>query len=306
MEEPLEYSKHFSHEHSLEYVKSSYDGDCICSGCEITITPNKFFYHCRDCKFSLHRVCYGMPKKFMHPADPHHHLTLLSPSSLTDQSNECGACGRCINGGFYYTCRKCCIYFHMLCVAMPLSVKIPISHPHVLKLEMKPPYGFKCGLCDRGSCSGWLYRCRLCEFDAHVSCAVTYNKNDSMGDDKYSHQYELMELLSHGMKGIVVNEEKVLDQELIQQSDQSILISENFTLPSYNFSDACFSIDIVKPIAVEGKTNESFNYRVKQYINENFDALDASNDGMKSKDQTAEIENVNSRRPFWFKLFVCS
>ncbi|KAI3471527.1 hypothetical protein Pfo_028177 [Paulownia fortunei] len=230
--------------------------------------PNKFFYQCKVCQFSLHKVCYSMPKRVMHPADPNHHLT-LSASSFTNQSTECEACGRCI-AGFYYNCTKCSLYYHMLCVAMPLSVKIPSSHPHILKLELKPPYDFQCDLCDRPSYSGWLYRCRLCEFDAHISCAVTFKGTQSplrsLGSK--SHQHELMELLSEGMKkGIQVNNEKNLDRDQFQPLDQSILISEDFTLPSYHFSDACFSIDIAKSIWMNENTNEAsreaFNHQVQ-------------------------------------------
>ncbi|XP_020549223.1 uncharacterized protein LOC110011917 [Sesamum indicum] len=49
--------------------------------------------------------------------------------------------------------------------------------------------------------------------------------------------------------GIEANNEKNLDQPS--------LISEDFTLPSYNFSDACFSIDITKSIRIDDNTIEA-------------------------------------------------
>ncbi|KAL8456326.1 hypothetical protein ACS0TY_034516 [Phlomoides rotata] len=236
MEEEAKYSKHFSHEHPLEYIDPCFQKSrSVCAACKHAIARTSFFYQCKLCEFSLHKVCYTMPKKVTHPSDQNHYLTL---QCITDESNDCKACGRHI-GGFYYSCTKCSLYCHMLCVALPLSVKIPSSHPHMLKLELELPYDFRCDMCDRPSYSGWLYRCRLCEFDAHVSCAVkgTQSPHQRRVSDNKSHQHELMELLSQVMKG---NEVKSLDHD----HDQSVPVSEDLTMPSYQFSDACFSIDI--------------------------------------------------------------
>ncbi|KAG8371842.1 hypothetical protein BUALT_Bualt12G0005100 [Buddleja alternifolia] len=314
MEEPVKSLQHFSHEHPLQYVQSSPNENSLCSGCKITITPFKLFYRCKICEFSLHKVCSTMPKRVMHPSDPTHRLMLLATSSL-NRSNKCEACGGVISG-FYYSCIKCNINCHMLCVAMPLSVKIPSSHPHILKLELKPPYDFQCDLCDRPSYTGWLYRCRLCEFDAHISCAVTFNGPRSSHDRRSvpqdyssSHQDELMELLSEGMKGIEVNNEKVLvqDQLQFQPLEQSILKSDDFTLPSYQFSDACFSIDIAKSIRVEESVNEANSKHnvqelevVKRDLRRELSFAPSTGIrshvwtelGQETKDQTAKIENV--------------
>ncbi|XP_057794802.1 protein VACUOLELESS GAMETOPHYTES-like [Salvia miltiorrhiza] len=154
MEQPTTLLKHFSHEHPLEYVESSFDGDRVCSACKLSIMPRNFFYECKLCRFSLHKVCYSMPKKVMHPADPNHCLKLLTSSTVAEKSDECEACGRHI-AGFHYSCTKCSLYYHMLCVALPLSLKMESSHPHVLKLELKPLYDFECDVCDRPSYNGW-------------------------------------------------------------------------------------------------------------------------------------------------------
>ncbi|KAK6149226.1 hypothetical protein DH2020_016751 [Rehmannia glutinosa] len=270
----------------------------------------------------------------MHPADPNHRLTLFASSLIAKLPTECEACERYISG-FYYSCDKCSVYYHMLCIAMPLSVKIPFFHPHILKLEIKPPYDFQCDLCDRPSYSGWLYRCRLCEFDAHISCAVTFNGTDpsllersvseiySVEDNRIRetkfHQNEVMELLSEGMKkGVEVKNEKNLDRDQFRSLDQSIMISEDFTLPSYHFSDACFSIDIAKSIE-----RQSFDFREKYIKRElslapltgigshvweelslenNNGHLNAVNERMQLKDQITEIENV---RIFFINLGGC-
>ncbi|KAL1550037.1 hypothetical protein AAHA92_18052 [Salvia divinorum] len=261
MEQPTTMLKHFSHEHPLKYVESCSDGDRVCSACKLAIMPRNFFYQCKLCGFSLHKVCYSMPKKILHPADPNHWLRLSTPSTVPEKSDECEACGGHI-AGFYYSCTTCPLYYHMLCVAMPLSVKVMSSHPHVLKLEFRPLYDFKCDACDRPRYNGWHYHCRLCEFDAHASCAVKgarpLLKDDGMNGSK-SHQHELMELLLEQMKHVEVKNANNLDLDRdhhLQSLDQFSAISEVFTLPSCQFSDACFSLDVSKPIPSERNRNE--------------------------------------------------
>ncbi|KZV39854.1 hypothetical protein F511_29891 [Dorcoceras hygrometricum] len=245
MEEPGRDSMHFSHQHPLQYLESNTDKDYVCSGCKLTIRPGKFCYQCKLCRFFLHKVCYRMPERVLHPADPSHHLKLLATPT-----SRCEACGRHISG-FCYSCTACNHYYHMLCIALPLSLKIPPLHLHTLKLELKPPYDFQCDLCHKSSYSGWLYRCKLCEFDAHISCALTYNKATRSPKRKVDYsrssspQNELMDILSQGMN---VMEEKNSKDAVHEPQDQPSMVSENFTLPSYQFSSTCFSIDIAKSI----------------------------------------------------------
>lgn len=291
-EEAAKYSKHFSHEHPLAYVDSRFHNGRVCSACKHTIiAPNSFFYQCNLCEFSLHRVCFTMPQKVKHPSDQSHYLN-LQYMYITNQTNDCNACGRHIHG-FYYSCAKCSLYCHMLCVALPLSVKIPSSHPHTLKLQLKLPYDFQCDLCDTPSYSGWLYRCRLCEFDAHVSCAVkgTQSTRQRHVSDSKSHQHELMELLSEVMKG---KEVKNLDHD----HDQSVADSEDFTVPSHQFSDACFSIDISNFTRHQVKVSE---IKETEGVKKNMTGIGSHvweelgpGDKLKSKD----VENVR----FFFSL----
>ncbi|XP_057782819.1 uncharacterized protein LOC131000767 [Salvia miltiorrhiza] len=60
-----------------------------------------------------------------------------------------------------------------------------------------------------------------------------------------------MELLSQGMKRVEVHDHH------LRPLDQSIAVSEAFTLPSFQFSDACFSLDISKSIPSERNRNEA-------------------------------------------------
>ncbi|KAA8518281.1 hypothetical protein F0562_015836 [Nyssa sinensis] len=189
----------------------------------------------------------------------------------TKSSFKCKACGHCVIG-FYYYCAKCDDYYHILCSAVPLSVKTH-SHPHKLKLEFSPPYDFQCDLCSRACYSGWLYRCGLCEFDAHLGCAFT-NKGEQLSQhhslplpnsleneqrmDFSSKGHELMELLARGVKdkGESIDTELVQDHES-QPIDQSNLFSKDLTIPSYQFSDACFSIEFAKSILEDDQTYQT-------------------------------------------------
>ncbi|XP_047961528.1 uncharacterized protein LOC125206298 [Salvia hispanica] len=309
MDQPTTMLKHFSHEHPLKYIESSADGGCVCSACKLAIMPRNFFYQCKLCGFSLHKVCYSMPKKVMHPADPNHWLKLSTPSTVLEKPDECEACGRHI-AGYYYSCTECPLSYHMLCVAMPLSVKIMSSHPHVLKLEFRPVYDFKCDVCDMPRFNGWHYHCRMCEFDAHVSCAVKgaqpLLKDDGTNGSK-SHQHELMELLSEQMKHVEVKNANNLDLDRdhhLQSLDQLSAISEVFTLPSCQFSDACFSLDVSKPIPIERNKNEWSECDSKQN-NEKLQLLKRQSFSFGMKDLKREVTLAPSTgicTPVWDEM----
>lgn len=145
---------------------------------------------------------------------------------------------------------------------MPLSVKTP-SHQHTLKLEYAPPYDFQCDLCQKPSYTGWLYRCSLCEFDVHLACAITNKgaqllhhqmvpKPPNSLDRNINKQQELMELLTRGLTKSV---EEIKDGEIEEDEsnqfmpqDQQTPLPEDPSFMSYQFSDACFSIDFAKSL----------------------------------------------------------
>nr|GME10959.1 Nucleoredoxin 3 [Ipomoea batatas] len=228
--------QHFSHAHLLVLGNPPPEENPVCHGCKTTIFPAKPCYMCRKCPFFLHQVCFGMPKTVHHPVDPH--ALDLSSQKI---SAPCKACGQLIST-FYYGCVKCQSFYHILCLAMPVSVKVP-SHPHALTLEFSPPYDFRCDLCARpcyASHAAWLYHCGLCEFDVHISCAVTnrgarflHDESPGGGDDgcraaRGSKRHEFMELL---WRGINRNHQETPGE------------LDDVATPSYQFSDACFSID---------------------------------------------------------------
>ncbi|KAK6804995.1 hypothetical protein RDI58_002779 [Solanum bulbocastanum] len=232
--------KHFSHGHQFVYINKQ--SNAICSGCKLNILSSKFYYECKStCSFFLHQECFNMPKSLQHLVDPIHHLTLLT---TVPSSSKCNACRKEILG-FSYACAKCSTYYHTLCLlALPLSMELP-SHCHKLDLEFCPPYDFECDLCKKPSYKGWLYHCSSCEFDAHISCAITHideSKTEKNGD-------ELMELLSIYMKGA-----------------EEISVSQAQQTPSYQFSDQCFSIDLAKSQQLNDERTGSVETKEKSNV----------------------------------------
>ncbi|XP_022742547.1 uncharacterized protein LOC111293831 [Durio zibethinus] len=169
---------HFSHHHPMVRTDLILAGNITCSGCKLNILPAKGYYQCKTCPFYLHKVCYNMPMKTRHPGHPDHFLTLHVMPSSGKKTFKCEACGHQVNG-FYYNCAECSIYYHILCSAVPLSVAIT-SHLHTLKLEFSPPNDLQCDICkESASYNGWLYRCQICEFDTHLACAISNQREQS-------------------------------------------------------------------------------------------------------------------------------
>ncbi|XP_059669565.1 uncharacterized protein LOC132314760 [Cornus florida] len=275
---------HFSHDHPLELTNSPPKENITCFGCKLNMLSSTNYYKCRACPFWLHHVCYNMPRNVQHPADPDHQLTLLATPSSTKGSFKCKACGHYVTG-FYYNCDMCGDFYHALCSAVPLSVNTPF-HPHTLRLEFSPPYEFQCDLCSTPGNNWWLYHCEFCEFDAHLACVISNKgaqllqhqpvpQSNSSDNDlrERSKGHELMELLIQGVKGIGerTGQEIVQDQSKFQ--NPSIPLSEDLTISSYQFSDACFSIDFTKSLlggdqtdiaSRESSHSEMDNVKVKE------------------------------------------
>ncbi|EYU27107.1 hypothetical protein ABFS82_02G125100 [Erythranthe guttata] len=116
-----------------------------------------------------------MAKKIIHPFHRQHPLALLPmPAAYSKARFRCEACGK-TGKGFSYNCKLCRISLHVFCAQLPLSVT-HISHTkHSLDLTFESPYRnnkFSCDICRcLGNSRDWLYRCKSCEFDAHVNCA---------------------------------------------------------------------------------------------------------------------------------------
>ncbi|WOL07242.1 hypothetical protein Cni_G15981 [Canna indica] len=166
---------HFSHPHPLELISIEESPQVAalqtCAGC--TFPASGWAYACHPCNYALHVSCAQMPQRIRHPSHPDHSLTLLPVPAYKEDSFNCDACGR-DGAGFSYHCDACGIDFHSLCASMPLSVS-HAAHMHPLSLVFFVPYddgGFSCDICAGVGANHWLYRCAMCEFDAHIGCAT--------------------------------------------------------------------------------------------------------------------------------------
>ncbi|CAA2997691.1 C1-like, Zinc finger, RING FYVE PHD-type [Olea europaea subsp. europaea] len=163
---------HFSHPHPLALVSfkpSSTPNRITCSAC--TKQASGAIYSCDSCNYCLHKPCSKMPQRFKHEAD-NHTLSLLAAPPYPEGAFECNACGT-KGTGFCYRCENCHLDLHTACAFLRSSVKSN-AHDHALNLCFESPYGDKAFICDICGGSGsnhWLYRCNMCEFDAHLKCA---------------------------------------------------------------------------------------------------------------------------------------
>ncbi|KAJ0037574.1 hypothetical protein Pint_24111 [Pistacia integerrima] len=167
---------HFSHPHPLQlsnYLpQQTPSHPPSCSGCKFKLSP-AFIYTCTICNYFLHIPCSNLPQHITHPFHQTHTLTLLPNPIHPHCFFNCDACGK-QGTGFSYHCPICNIHLHTHCSTMPLQLTHH-SHLHHLNLTFSPPYpnkAFSCDICNNMGSKEWLYRCNLCEFDAHLACAT--------------------------------------------------------------------------------------------------------------------------------------
>ncbi|XP_077246162.1 uncharacterized protein LOC143886065 [Tasmannia lanceolata] len=168
---------HFSHEHPLELTNLQQQTPIItsCSGCKVKVSG--WVYNCKTCNYTLHITCSQMPRRISHPVDPKHSLTLFPYPIYPEGAFKCNACGK-LGTGFCFHCTECDLDIHIICASRQLSVKHG-AHRHPLNLTFSPPYNgkvFKCDICYKTGSNHWLYRCDLCDFDAHMNCAMAKSK----------------------------------------------------------------------------------------------------------------------------------
>ncbi|KAL7158207.1 hypothetical protein ABFS83_02G126800 [Erythranthe nasuta] len=185
---------HFSHPHPLTLITTDHNHlhqqhpyqtlvSSSCAGCNLNVSGTNF-YTCTVCSFFLHKKCFEMPMKITHPFHKEHTLALLpKPAYSTAGVFNCDACFE-PGKGFSYSCEPCGIDLHILCASTPLSVTNATCHPHKLDLAFGSPYdtkNFSCDVCKKIGGDHWLYRCGLCGFDAHLTCARPQINNHSGG-----------------------------------------------------------------------------------------------------------------------------
>ncbi|XP_030541251.2 uncharacterized protein LOC115748773 [Rhodamnia argentea] len=171
--------QHFSHPHTLQLSNHHHHqlptSLSVCSACHHPLSSGgAWIYSCPPCGFALHASCAQLPPLITHPSHPKHPLSLLPSPAYPGGSFDCDACSRRARGGFSYHCAECHFDLHVGCASKPLSVTHHL-HPHALGLVFYPPYtarGFSCDVCRGHGAYHWLYRCGMCEFDAHLDCAT--------------------------------------------------------------------------------------------------------------------------------------
>ncbi|MED6182350.1 hypothetical protein PIB30_027720 [Stylosanthes scabra] len=265
---------HFSHPHPLEFTTANNENEKVetCFGCKLSFMHGESYYHCKPCNFSLHYACYKMPLITKHPSHSKHDLVLIViPSSpATRATLRCTACGHHVTG-FTYHCAECSsVFFHTFCLALPLSVAIT-PHAHRMELEFMPPYDFFCDLCTKSSYNiGWLYRCRMCEFDSHIACAVNNIEPQSVEHPSFPQSnallkqfatnhgggvvYEIMRLVATQIGGVAVQEGQARSPARRKVSipggggDFRAYLEERTPLRNHSNtpSEAYFSIDLSK------------------------------------------------------------
>lgn len=181
---------HFTHPHPLELNFNDQNAQAnnistgisnqviaaymLCAGCKLPANScDDYIYSCNPCNFHIHLSCTKFPQLITHPCHASHPLTLLPVSTYPGGVFNCDACNRCGNG-FSYHCKLCDYDLHIVCASKPLSVGHRL-HNHPLMLTFKNPYetqGFSCDICSKIGAKQWLYRCGVCEFDAHLHCAT--------------------------------------------------------------------------------------------------------------------------------------
>ncbi|XP_051130562.1 uncharacterized protein LOC127251050 [Andrographis paniculata] len=160
---------HFTHPgHQLTPLDGA---DYLCDGCRTTGSGRKF--RCsHGCDFDLHEYCATCPLQLiastMHPA---HALTLVmrKPDGSRRLDRVCDVCSDPVEG-LFYRCKECEFDVHPLCTQLPdlLSHALHAVHPLHLSSPGNPSF---CAVC-RGTCDGWRYTCRGCNFDIHLECVL--------------------------------------------------------------------------------------------------------------------------------------
>ncbi|GLT96161.1 hypothetical protein SLE2022_138050 [Rubroshorea leprosula] len=159
--------KHFSHQHSLFFLKNHYiePQDRSCSACEEPISGP--VYCCFDCSFFLHEKCFELPLEINHPSHRKHSLTLLPNPPPHLEKCSCHLCTKAYNGFIYYC--SLCQFGIMIKYTFSDKVIKSENHEHPFILFSKP-FPFFCNACgtDGGYCLPYV--CTDCDIAVHKDC----------------------------------------------------------------------------------------------------------------------------------------
>ncbi|KAH9780789.1 hypothetical protein KPL71_008220 [Citrus sinensis] len=274
--------QHFSHLHLLELSNpQTLNTTTSCSACKLQ--PSGLMYTCKPCNFTLHVSCTQMPQLITHPSHPAHSLSLVPTPIYPAGIFNCDGCGR-QGHGFSYHCTHCDFDLHILCATKPLTL-IHQSHPHQLQLTFDPPYytkGFSCDICKKVGSAHWLYRCSLCEFDAHLDCAANLLAQPIHTQHQYSLNPGAINQMQHGNRqnAMGMNNNQFFSQ---RQSMGALPLQNN----SYNQAPApaAAAAGTVNPLMdalvqglVQGAAEQFGQTIVQSLINDGGNNCDPAND----------------------------
>ncbi|GKV34569.1 hypothetical protein SLEP1_g42931 [Rubroshorea leprosula] len=159
--------KHFSHEHSLFFLKNHYiePQDRSCSACEEPISGP--VYCCFDCSFFLHEKCFELPIEIKHPSHRKHSLTLLPNPPPHPEKCSCHLCTKAYKGFIYY----CSLCEFGIMIKYTFSDKVIKSenheHPFIL---VSRPFSFFCDACGTDGKYCIPFVCTECDIAVHKDC----------------------------------------------------------------------------------------------------------------------------------------
>ncbi|GKV34585.1 hypothetical protein SLEP1_g42948 [Rubroshorea leprosula] len=159
--------KHFSHQHSLFFLKKHYiePQDQSCSACEEPISGP--VYCCFDCSFFLHQKCFELPLEINHPSHRKHSVTLLPNPPPHLEKCSCHLCTKAFKGFIYY----CSLCEFGIKIKYTFSDKVIKSenheHPFIL---VSRPFSFFCDACGTDGEYCIPFVCTECDIAVHKDC----------------------------------------------------------------------------------------------------------------------------------------
>lgn len=176
--------KHFFHPHPCHELNlQRSDSEVFCVACEKKC--HGFIFSCEKCKFHLDVICAMMAEKINH-GDYIHHLSHGHPMRGTrkELDGRCLACYQTRSGsGKIYVCDNCSVWLHISCIELPQNVKHflhEFRNPKCdseLTLEARIALigglgKLECEACHNVCRGSVIYRCKLCDFNLDIECAL--------------------------------------------------------------------------------------------------------------------------------------
>ncbi|XP_030946015.1 uncharacterized protein LOC115970535 [Quercus lobata] len=150
----------------LDDNKEEFDRFSKCDVCGEK--SDEYSYCCYRCNFNIHIRCSSLPLTIQTEVHDHQLTRTWKLLKFT-----CDFCGK--EGNLPYLCAQCDFGIHSRCAACPRRLKV-FRHNHPLhltpSLEVHQSDSPICLLCVRKVDTLCLYYCSICDFAAHLYCAM--------------------------------------------------------------------------------------------------------------------------------------